>query len=97
MPPLTWIRDRYLEPVKATLGGTAFNGSVPRGRDAYGEAIARTSPGPLCSGLTRAQRFQAVAFGIERLLGAEQQMFFPNTQDHVSYMTSSGCLQFRLA
>jgi FMN-dependent NADH-azoreductase len=24
MPPLTWIRDRYLEPVKATLGSDRF-------------------------------------------------------------------------
>jgi hypothetical protein len=41
MPPLTWIRERYLEPVKATLGSDCFQRVCAQGRAMpVAEAIA---------------------------------------------------------
>jgi len=41
MPPLTWIRERYLEPVKATLGSDRFQRICADGRAMpVAEAIA---------------------------------------------------------
>ena len=41
MPPLTWIRERYLEPVKATLGSDRFQRICAEGRAMpVAEAIA---------------------------------------------------------
>ena len=41
MPPLTWIRERYLEPVKATLGSERFQRICAEGRAMpVAEAIA---------------------------------------------------------
>jgi hypothetical protein len=63
MPPVSWIRDRYFDAVKASLGGTSFDTALAEGRAmtlANAIALAQRQV-PLNGRLTSGSRFDLSA------------------------------------